>query len=260
MVASSLWLGGCATMTIAVREQASRDLECPEQQLDVERHETRFVVEGCGQRSAYVCSREGYARSCKRVGRSGVPVARRESIVRAKASQLLDCDAASLAIEADGERYLARGCGRRITYECATRGDCCAFTKPGAQPDAPSEATEERFSSDERELAHGSLSKAHIRAVINADIQRVRACYEAELQQAEGHAGIVSVQFIIAPDGHVQAAAIHASSLGVPRAEQCILEAMKRLRFAEPAGGGIVVVTYPFTLIQDQPGPDVMCP
>lgn len=88
---------------------------------------------------------------------------------------------------------------------------------------------------------------------MDANIDQVRACYEAELQQPEGHAGVVVLQFIIAPDGHVQVAALHSSSLGVPRAEQCIVDVVKRFRFAKPKGDGIVVVTYPFVLQESSP-------
>jgi alkyl hydroperoxide reductase subunit AhpC len=67
------------------------------------------------------------------------------------------------------------------------------------------------------------------------------------------------VQFIIDPDGVVQTASLLASSLGVPRAEQCIVDVIKRLRFAKTERG-IVVVTYPIHLQQEPAGRHAPCP
>lgn len=261
VVASVLWLTGCAVTTSIVREEAASDLDCPPDELDVRVENKVFHVAGCELQATYRCSRDGLTPSlCERIGQRGVPIARREPIVRAKASALLDCEPDALEVSKHDlpGRMLARGCGRRIVYECITRGDCCAFTTPGAQPDedvappAPAPA-------EEQGKPKGSLSKAHIRAVIDAGIGDVRACYESPLGAPADRAGIVVVQFIIAPDGHVQVAALQSSSLGVPEVEQCVLATTKRFRFAKPKGGGIVVVTYPFALQLDPPRPTVEC-
>lgn len=265
VVTSVLWLAGCAVTPSVVRKQATHDLDCEQQQLTVQSEGRHYLVEGCGLQALYACSREAGAQYCTRIGQRGVPVAWRERIVRAKASRSLDCDPEAINIEAS-RHYLARGCGQRIHYECVTRGDCCAFTTPGAQPEDADEdpilkrarqQIDEARSRDDG--AKRGLSKLHIRAVIEASIDQVRACYEAELHR-EGHAGIVVVQFVIAPDGHVQVASIYQSSLGVPKAEQCIGDVFKGLRFAAPEGGGIVVVTYPFVLQMTPPGPHTACP
>jgi TonB family protein len=245
-----------------VREQASHDLRCPRDSLGIEPVDSTFQVAGCDQRATYVCSREAGAELCWAIGRGVVPVKLRERIVRAKASRLLDCEPDAIDVQSKNARYVARGCGRRITYECTTRADCCAFTKPGAVPvDGASPAVKgllDRIAQG-KTRAKGTLRKEDIRAVFEAEIAQVRACYEAELQREEWHAGTVAVQFIIDPDGVVQTAALHSSSLGVPRAEQCIVDVVKRLRFAKPETG-IVVVTYPFVLLSNPLGKYAPCP
>ena len=68
-----------------------------------------------------------------------------------------------------------------------------------------------------------------------------------DLQDLQGR---VAVKFIISPTGAVQTAAMASSSLGNAKAEQCIVNAVRRWTFPSPEGGGIVVVTYPFVLEQ----------
>lgn len=96
----------------------------------------------------------------------------------------------------------------------------------------------------------GSLSKEVIRRIIHRHINEVRFCYEQELNQRPDLQGRVSVKFIISASGAVQTAATSASTLGNPKAEGCIVAAVRRWTFPSPEGGGIVVVNYPFVLSQ----------
>lgn len=267
VIASAVWLTGCAVMTSIVREEAAGDLDCPAENLSVHYENDVFHVSGCDLRAKYVCSRDGLTPSlCTRRSLHGVRKNEQESRVRAKAAELLHCDPASLIVaSAPGPgRYEAEGCGRRIGYECVTRRDCCAFTTPGVQPidaappaSAPSPIPERAEQPAQPARSRGSLTKAHIRQVIDGQIAGVRACYEAALGSGPSSAGVVAIQFIIAPDGHVQVAALDSSSLGLPKVEQCVVEHMRGLHFAKPEGGGIVVVTYPFTL--ETSGPYAEC-
>ena len=95
----------------------------------------------------------------------------------------------------------------------------------------------------------GSLSKEVIRRVIRRHINEVRFCYEQELDRVPTSQGRVAVKFIISPRA-VQTAATASSTLGSPKAEGCIANAVRRWTFPSPEGGGIVVVTYPFVLEQ----------
>lgn len=93
----------------------------------------------------------------------------------------------------------------------------------------------------------GSLSKEVIKRVIRRHINEVRFCYEQELNQRPDLEGRVAIRFIIAPDGAVQSAAVAESTMGSGRVDGCIADAVRRWTFPAPDGGGIVVVTYPFT-------------
>jgi hypothetical protein len=94
----------------------------------------------------------------------------------------------------------------------------------------------------------GSLSKEVIRRVIQRHINEVRFCYEQELNQRPDLQGRVTVKFIISPTGAVQSALVSETTLGAPRSEQCIAQAVRRWTFPSPEGGGIVIVNYPFML------------
>jgi hypothetical protein len=94
----------------------------------------------------------------------------------------------------------------------------------------------------------GSLSKEVIRRVIQRHINEVRFCYEQELNQRPDLEGRVTVKFIISPTGAVQSALVSDTTLGAPRSENCIAQAVRRWTFPAPEGGGIVIVNYPFML------------
>lgn len=96
----------------------------------------------------------------------------------------------------------------------------------------------------------GSLSKEVIRRIIGRHINEVKFCYEQELNQRPDLQGRVSVKFIISPTGAVQTAAKADSTMGNPKVDECIVQAVRRWVFPSPEGGGIVVVTYPFVLEQ----------
>jgi hypothetical protein len=94
----------------------------------------------------------------------------------------------------------------------------------------------------------GSLSKEVIRRVIRRHINEVKFCYEQELNQRPDLEGRVTVKFIISPTGAVQSALVSETTLGAPRSENCIAQAVRRWTFPAPEGGGIVIVNYPFML------------
>ena len=94
----------------------------------------------------------------------------------------------------------------------------------------------------------GSLSKEVVRRIVQRHINEVRFCYELALNTRPQLAGAVTVKWIISPVGSVQTAAVSASSVGDAQVERCIANAVRRWSFPAPEGGGVVVVTYPFTL------------
>ena len=92
----------------------------------------------------------------------------------------------------------------------------------------------------------GSL-EAIIRGVIREHLHEIKACYEAQLAHTPGLAGRAMVQFTIAATGQVVASALASSTLGNVKVEACLVRAVRAWKFPEPEGGGIVIVTYPFS-------------
>lgn len=95
-------------------------------------------------------------------------------------------------------------------------------------------------------VIEGALSKEVIAQVIARHQSEIRYCYEQELQKSPDLAGKVSVLFVIDAKGLVAEANVAESSLGSPPAESCILARIRRWKFPEPAGGGVVSVTFPW--------------
>ncbi len=92
----------------------------------------------------------------------------------------------------------------------------------------------------------GSLSKEVIRRVIRRHINQIRFCYERELTKTPALAGRVSIRFIISKTGAVTSAGVATSTIKSAPVEQCVSKVVQRLKFPSPAGGGVVIVTYPF--------------
>ena len=91
----------------------------------------------------------------------------------------------------------------------------------------------------------GDLDKAVIRRYVRRNIQKIRACYEAELANVPKLAGTLTVQFVIGRDGKVISA--NPSGLGNWNVENCVAEVIQKIEFPKPRGGGSIQVSYPFT-------------
>ena len=61
-------------------------------------------------------------------------------------------------------------------------------------------------------------------------------------------AGRVVVKCIVSGKGVVMRSAVSQTSLGDPKVERCIADAVRRWTFPRPNDGGVVVVNYPFQL------------
>ena len=59
-------------------------------------------------------------------------------------------------------------------------------------------------------------------------------------------AGKVAVAFTIDPAGGVAEANVTETTLGSSAAENCMISRIRRWKFPEPKGGGVVAVTYPW--------------
>lgn len=94
----------------------------------------------------------------------------------------------------------------------------------------------------------GALSADVIRTTVRANQHRVQACYETALARRSTLRGTVTVRFIIQPDGTVSTATVLSDTAGDARLRACIAASVATWRFPAPDGGGLVSVTYPFTL------------
>jgi TonB family protein len=92
----------------------------------------------------------------------------------------------------------------------------------------------------------GGLSKDVIMKVIKRHQNEIKFCYEQELQKQPDLAGKVSVLFTIDPAGAVAEANVSETSLNNGNAENCMLSRIRRWKFPEPQGGGVVTVTFPW--------------
>jgi len=59
--------------------------------------------------------------------------------------------------------------------------------------------------------------------------------------------GRMVAQFTIAGNGQVIASIKQSSTLASPQVEMCVVNAIKRWEFPAPTGGGLAIVSYPFT-------------
>lgn len=92
----------------------------------------------------------------------------------------------------------------------------------------------------------GGLDKDVIAKVIRRHQGEIKYCYESELNKDPSLAGKVAVAFTIDPTGAVSDANVSESTLNSSKAEQCMISRIRRWKFPEPKGGGVVSVTYPW--------------
>ena len=91
----------------------------------------------------------------------------------------------------------------------------------------------------------GSIDKSVIDRVIKQHLAQIRYCYEKELTRDPSLAGRVVLKFVIGKDGAVTSVEIKETTLADETLEACLSARFLRMRFPAPAGGGIVVVSYP---------------
>jgi TonB family protein len=92
----------------------------------------------------------------------------------------------------------------------------------------------------------GGLDKDVIAKIIRRHHNEIKYCYEQELQKDRNLAGKVAVQFVIDPAGSVSDASVNETTLANTVTESCMISRIRRWKFPEPKGGGIVTVTFPW--------------
>ena len=94
----------------------------------------------------------------------------------------------------------------------------------------------------------GSLSREEIERVIKRHENEILFCYKSELNKDPNLYGKVAVNFTIDGAGAISDAQVAQTTMNNSNVEQCMLSRIRRWKFPEPKGGGVVVVTYPWIL------------
>ena len=100
------------------------------------------------------------------------------------------------------------------------------------------------------ERAAGGLDKELILQVIHRNDQQIRFCYGSQLTRFPKLNGKIWVKFVISEKGAVAALQVVRSTVGSTELETCVASRVPTWQFPKPAGGGAVIVNYPFAFKQ----------
>lgn len=95
-------------------------------------------------------------------------------------------------------------------------------------------------------VVSGGLTAQEIMAVIRANLNQIRHCYEQLLQRSPNAAGKMSVNFVINNGGRVQTVSVGDSTISDSMMRGCVTGKIQRWAFPKPRGGQPVTVNYPF--------------
>jgi|GEM_PF-2266413 len=92
----------------------------------------------------------------------------------------------------------------------------------------------------------GSVSKDEIKRVFRRHQRQIRATYERSLRRNPKLSGRIVLKLVIDKEGRVASVDVTRDTVGDKELAQALRKVIRRMRFPRPAGGGSVVVTYPF--------------
>ena len=92
----------------------------------------------------------------------------------------------------------------------------------------------------------GGLAREVIARVIQEHQSEIKYCYEVQLNRNPSLAGKVTVLFTIDGTGTVADGQVSETTLHNADTEKCMLAKIRRWKFPEPAGNGIVKVNFPW--------------
>ncbi len=92
----------------------------------------------------------------------------------------------------------------------------------------------------------GGLAREVIARVIQEHQSEIKYCYEVQLNRNPSLAGKVTVLFTIDGSGVVVDGNISETTLNNAETEKCMLSKIRRWKFPEPEGNGIVKVNFPW--------------
>ncbi len=92
----------------------------------------------------------------------------------------------------------------------------------------------------------GGLTPQEIMAVIRANLNQIRKCYEELLERQAKAQGKVLVNFQVGLTGKVETAAVTTSTIADDKFQGCIVTRLRAWKFPKPRGSQPVTVNYPF--------------
>ena len=92
----------------------------------------------------------------------------------------------------------------------------------------------------------GLCSKDNIRNEVNRRKNRLRQCYEIELDKDLSLEGKMKVRWTINAEGKVEEASTLLSTMDNEEVEKCVLAQIKQMHFEKPKNGSSCVVNWPF--------------
>jgi hypothetical protein len=111
---------------------------------------------------------------------------------------------------------------------------------------ALSDRNEITLGASDKDVTLGALDKDVIAAVIKEEMGPIRGCYLTGLRRQPTLNGKVVIKFVVAADGSVAKADLKSSTMNDEGVEACVVDLFRGMAFPAPAGGGIVIVAYPF--------------
>ena len=94
----------------------------------------------------------------------------------------------------------------------------------------------------------GGCERGEVAKRVRHRAPALRACYEMQLQATSNLSGKVTVQWIVDVEGMVQGDKVVASSLGSDALADCVMRAIRRIRF-QPPDGGFCVIQWSFAFV-----------
>lgn len=95
-------------------------------------------------------------------------------------------------------------------------------------------------------VVSGGLTAQEIMAVIRANLNQIRHCYEQLLQRSPSASGKMVTNFVIGTGGSVQSVSVGQSTISDSVMRSCVTGKIQRWTFPKPRGGQPVTVNYPF--------------
>ena len=95
-------------------------------------------------------------------------------------------------------------------------------------------------------VVSGGLTAQEIMAVIRANLNQIRHCYEQLLQRSPSASGKMGTTFTIDTSGRVTSVNVSQDTINDSMMRGCVTGKMQRWPFPKPRGGQPVTVNYPF--------------